>query len=153
MTYAFGISGFGHSEIWVFRDFWCFGFLVFGDFGVQLLGDQGACACYSCFTWIHLEYAHGLACPPSLSQYRLPGFSSASEVYPPSYIVPPWVTTSCFLGGDREVELKPTSFSSFLLFRDFHYFLFSWPPSNIVPLCAACWGYSLIIYIYTTMRR
>ena len=54
-------------------------------------------------------------------------------VYPPGSIVPSWVTASRFLAGNREAELKSTTFSSLLLFRDFLSFLFSWPPSDIVP--------------------
>ena len=51
--------------------------------------------------------------------------SSHRVVYPPGSMVPPWVTTSRLLAGNREVELKPTTFSSLLLLRDFLYFLFS----------------------------
>ena len=40
-------------------------------------------------------------------------------VYHPGFMVPPWVTTSHFLTGNRETELKPTTFSSALLFRVF----------------------------------
>ena len=32
---------------------------------------------------------------------------------------PPWVTTSRFLVGNREGELKPTTFSSLILFHVF----------------------------------
>ena len=47
-------------------------------------------------------------------------------VYPPGYMVPLWVTASHFLfSGNREAELKPTTFSSFLLLSDFLSFLFS----------------------------
>ena len=60
-------------------------------------------------------------------------------------MVPPWVTASHFLVGNTEAELKPTTISSLLLFRDFLSFLFSWSPSDIVPMSGACWGYSLII--------
>ena len=62
-------------------------------------------------------------------------------VYPPGEIVLLWVTVSRFLAGNREADLK------FLLFRDFLSLLFSWPPSDIVPLSADCWVYSLIIII------
>ena len=57
------------------------------------------------------------------------------------------MTASRFLEGNMEAELKPTTFSSLLPFRVFLSFLFSWPPSDIVPLSGACWGYSLIIII------
>ena len=36
-------------------------------------------------------------------------------VYPPGSIVPPWVTASHLLAGNREAELKPSTFSSLLL--------------------------------------
>ena len=66
-------------------------------------------------------------------------------------MVSPWVIASHFLVGNREAELKPTTYFSLLLFSDFLSFLFSWPPNNIVPLSAACWGYSLIIIITPTV--
>ena len=53
------------------------------------------------------------------------GSLSRQVVYPPVFMVPPWVTASRFLVRNREVELKPTNFSSFLLFRDFPSFIFS----------------------------
>ena len=37
-------------------------------------------------------------------------------VYPPDSMVSPWVTASHFIVGNREAELKPTTFSSLLLF-------------------------------------
>ena len=40
-------------------------------------------------------------------------------------LVPPWVTASRFLAGNRETELNPITFSSLLLFRVFLSFLFS----------------------------
>ena len=39
-------------------------------------------------------------------------------------LVPPWVTASRFLAGNREAELKLTAFSSLLRFRVFLCFLF-----------------------------
>ena len=45
-------------------------------------------------------------------------------VYPFRSMVPPWVTASRFLAWNREVETKPTTFSSLLLFRVFLPFLF-----------------------------
>ena len=38
-------------------------------------------------------------------------------------LVPPWVTASRFLAGNRVAELQPTTFSSLLLFRVFLSFL------------------------------
>ena len=58
-------------------------------------------------------------------------------------MVPPWVTASHFLSGNREAELKPTT--STATFPCFLIFPLLRPPSDIVPLIAACWGYSLII--------
>ena len=62
-------------------------------------------------------------------------------------MVPPWVIASHFLGGNREAELKPITFSSLLLFRVFLSFLFSYLPQRYSVLSAACWGYSIVIYI------
>ena len=100
--------------------------------------------------------ARGLACPPSLWRYRLPWFSSASGGLSPWLIVSTLVTASRFLLGNREAELKPTTFFSLLLSRVFLSFLFPWLPMDIVPLSVACWGCSLnnnntkkkYIYIY-----
>ena len=58
--------------------------------------------------------------------FVLPGFDNTGSLgFPPRREVPPWVTVSCFLAGNREAELKPTTFSSFLLFSVFLSFLFS----------------------------
>ena len=46
-------------------------------------------------------------------------------VCPPGFMVPPWVTVSRFFSANREYELKPTTFSSLLLFRVFLSFFFS----------------------------
>ena len=94
----------------------------------------------SCFTLMYLECARGVACPPSLWQYRLPGF--CVRWFIPR--VPPWVTDSRFLMGNREDEPTPNTFSSLLRFRVFLPFLFSWPPSDIVLLS----GLLVLIYIY-----
>ena len=40
-------------------------------------------------------------------------------VYPSGSMVSPWVTASRFLAGNRNAELKPTTFSSLLLIRVF----------------------------------
>ena len=53
------------------------------------------------------------------------GSPPSQMVYLPGSIVPPWVTASRFLSGNREGELKPTTFHSFLLFRVFLSFLVS----------------------------
>ena len=54
-------------------------------------------------------------------------------VYPINYMVPPWLTTSRFLAGNRVAELKPTIFSSLLHFRVFLSFL-------LIPQRVLCWG-------------
>ena len=46
-------------------------------------------------------------------------------VLPPGSMIPPWLTASRFLAGNREANLKPTTFSSLLLFRVFMSFLSS----------------------------
>ena len=55
------------------------------------------------------------------------GSTPHQVVYPPGSMVAPWVTASRFLTRNREAELKPTTFSYFLLllFRIFLPFLFS----------------------------
>ena len=53
------------------------------------------------------------------------GSSPRQVVYSLGSMAPPWVTIFRFLAGNREVELKPATFSSLLLFRVFLYFLFS----------------------------
>ena len=58
-------------------------------------------------------------------------------------LVPPWVTTSRAQGG----WAKTYHFfftSTFLCFAVFPLLL---TPNDIIPLNAACWGYSLIMYI------
>ena len=57
-------------------------------------------------------------------------------VYPPGFMVPPWVTASLFLAGNRKAELIPDIFSLLLLFRIFLFPLLL-PTKNIVTLSAA----------------
>ena len=90
---------------------------------------------------MYLECARGLAFTRHLTFDDTGSLDSPESqvVYLPGSTVPSWATTSRFLAGNREAELKPTTF--FLLcFRVFLYFLFYIPP-----LSAACWGYSVII--------
>ena len=61
-------------------------------------------------------------------------------------MVPPWVTASYFLAGNREADLKPTIFSSHT-FPHFSVFLLLLTPSDIVPLSAVCWSYCSLIII------
>ena len=70
------------------------------------------------------------------------GSPPSQVVYPPDYMVTPWVTAYRFLAGNKEAELKPSTFPSLLLFRVFPLFSSPNPPGT---LSAACWGYSLII--------
>ena len=61
---------------------------------------------------------------PKVSLVLLAFDDTGSLGYPPfqgdlSPWFPPWVTTSRFLAGNREAELKPTTFLSLLLFRVF----------------------------------
>ena len=59
----------------------------------------------------------------------LPAFDDTSSLGCPCVgwsipLLPPWVTASHFLVGNREAELKPTTFSGLLLFCVFLSFLF-----------------------------
>ena len=49
-----------------------------GECGFNCWGVRVPCLSYSCLTLMYLECACGFACPPSLWQYWLPGFSSTS---------------------------------------------------------------------------
>ena len=62
-------------------------------------------------------------------------------------MVPPWVTASHFLVGNREAELKLSTFSSLLLFCDFLSFLFSLPPQWYSTFECCLLGLLLNIYI------
>ena len=96
-------------------------------------------------------------CNVPWDSFVLPHFDDTSSPgHPPRWLgfgpsVSTFVTASCFLAGNRKDELNPNtfSFSSLLLSSVLLSFLFSCPPSptDIVPLSAACWGYSLIIII------
>ena len=88
---------------------------------VEGSGGQHSC-CYS-FTWIYLKCGRGLAHPPNPRDIGSHSSPPHQMVYPPGFKVPPWVTASSFLAGNREAELKPTTFSSLLLFRVFLSFL------------------------------
>ena len=115
---------------------------------VQLLGGQGT---RTCFILVLRECIGNV---PTVSLV-LPTYDDTSSlcspprrvVCPPSSMVPPWVTASRFFASNREAELKPTFFSLLLLFCVFLYSSSPDPPGDIVPLSAACWGYSLVIMI------
>ena len=92
-----------------------------GGVWAQLLGGQGACARVILFfcECIWNAVAVSLVTPAfdgTVSWVLLRvGWSIP--------LVPPWVTASRFLAGNREAELKPTTFSSLLLFHVFQSFL------------------------------
>ena len=83
--------------------------LIFFFFNPATLICSWKISCYSCSTWMYLECARGLSCPPRLWQYPLPGFSSASGD------LSPWVTDSRFLAGNRGWAI----FQQFLLIPSF----------------------------------
>ena len=53
-------------------------------------------------------------------------------------LVPPWITASRFLAENRVAVLKPTTFSSLLLFLVFPVCPLIVDPYDMVPLTAAC---------------
>ena len=88
-----------------------------GGVWVQLLEGQGARARV-------IFVLHECIWNTSVVSLVLPTFDDTGSlvyqlVYPPGEMVPPWVTAS------RYLALKPITFSSLLLFRDFQSFLFS----------------------------
>ena len=97
-----------------------------GEVWFQLLGGQEACA------HVILVLREYILNGPTVSLV-LPAFEDTGSlgsplrqvVYLLGSMVPPWVTASRFLAGNREAELKPTTFSLLLLFRSFLPFLFS----------------------------
>ena len=109
-----------------------------GGIWVQLLGSQGARACVILVLRECIIYTPAVSLVlPAFDDTGFLGFPSRQVVYPPASIVPSWVTASRFISGSSEVDIKPTTISSLILFRVFLSFLFSWPPSDILPLNAA----------------
>ena len=97
-----------------------------GRVWVQLLGGQEACTCVILILCECIWNAPAVSLVlPALDDTSSLGSPPHPMVYPPGSIVPPWVTVSHFLAGNREVELKPTTFSSLLLFHGSLSFLFS----------------------------
>ena len=97
---------------------------------------------------MYLECGRDLSCPSSLWRHMLPGFSSASWVCPPASMFLAKVTASRFLAGNREAELKPTTFSSLPFFLAFLSFLVSWPPHRYSTFeCCLLWLLLSNIYI------
>ena len=84
-----------------------------------MLGDQGTHA----HVIIGLHECVWNAPPVSLVH---PAFDDTSSLgSPPRRVIPPWVTASRSLAGNREAEINPTTLSSLLFFRVFLSFLFS----------------------------
>ena len=84
---------------------------------VQLLGSQGA---RSRVIFVLRECIWNA---PAVSLFL--GSPPRQVIYPTGSMVPPWVTASRFLAGNKEAELKPATFSSLLIFPVFLSFLFS----------------------------
>ena len=116
-----------------------------GGFWVQLFGGRGP-ALLSFLFYVNVS---GMRPQSRLSSQPLtiPAPWVILYVGLSIFVVPPWVTASRFLAENREVELKPTTFSTFT-FPCFLSFLFSLLPSDMVLLNAASWGQSFRIYIY-----
>ena len=58
----------------------------------------------------------GMRRGPALDDTGSLGFPTRRVVYRPGSMVPPWVTAFHSLAGNTEAEVKPTPFSSLLLF-------------------------------------
>ena len=67
------------------------------------------------FTW----NAHAVSLVPAFDDTRSLGSTLRQVVYLPGSMVPPRVTASRFLAGNKEAKLKPSTSSSLLLFRIF----------------------------------
>ena len=83
----------------------------------SIVGDQEGCSCVilvlrECI-WNTPTFSLAL---PAFDDTVSLGFLSRRVIYP---LVPPWVTASSFLAGNREAELKLTAFYSLLLFLSF----------------------------------
>ena len=94
--------------------------------GLIIGGSGGACARVNLV--LHECIWNGptvLLVHPAFDDTGSLGFPPLQVVYPPGSMVPPWLTASRFLAGNTEAELKPTTFSSLLLFHNFLSFLFS----------------------------
>ena len=97
--------------------------MEWGGVLVQLLGGQGARAHVILVLRECIWNATTLLLV--LPAFEDIGSLPRQVVYPPGFMAAPWMTTFHFLVGNREAELKPTTFSSLLLFCDFLSFLFS----------------------------
>ena len=76
---------------------------MWGDSGVQIFGVEGARAL--------ILILH--ECIRNAASLALPAFDDTGSLgfHPSCFMVPPWVTASRFLVGNREAELKLTTFS------------------------------------------
>ena len=122
-TYSFKPPTLPGQQEYIYNQKW-------GGECAQLLGPRGTALV------LFLFYVNILGMP---ARYRL---SSQLLMLPVPWVllrvgwsiplVPPWMTSSRFLAGNRDAELKHTILSSLLLFRVFLSFPFSWPPNDIV---------------------
>ena len=93
--------------------------------GVQLLEGQGTRARVIIVLRERIWNAHAVSLVlPAFGDIGSLGSPPRQVLYPPGSLVPPWVSASRFLAGNREAELKPTTFSSLLLFCVFMSLLF-----------------------------
>ena len=91
-----------------------------GGVWVQLLGCQGSRARVVLVLRQCIWNAPAVSLvPPAFDNTGSLGSPPRQVVYPPGFMVPPWVTASRFLAGNTEAELKLTTFSSLLLFPIF----------------------------------
>ena len=91
-----------------------------GEVWVQLLEGQGTRA--HVIPVLHECIWNALAVSLVLLTFNDTGSLGSPPrqvVFPSGSMVSPWVTASRFLAGNRDVELKPTTFFSLLLFRTF----------------------------------
>ena len=113
---------------------------------------RGLMLIFFLFTWMFLECTHILACPPNLWQCQLPGFSTLGGLSP---WIHPGLLLPISLQGIGRAELKPTTFSALLqsYFSIIFFLSIFLTPSVMVPLSAACCGFSLLIIIYILLLR
>ena len=101
-------------------------FLIHGvgrSLGSNVRGSGGPCSCYS-FFYMNVSGIHLRSCLSSQPLVILAPWVPHQVVNLPGLIIPSWVTAFCFLMVYREAKLKPTTFSSLLLFSVFMSFIF-----------------------------
>ena len=115
-------------------------------------GSGGPRSGYSCFTWMYLEWPRPKISlvPPTFDDTGSMGFPPCQVFCPPGSTLGDCLPFPC---RNREAELKPTTFSSLLHFRDFLSFLF-WPPQLYSTfecrLLGLLFNNNIYIYIYIT---